>query len=159
MNSDLANTTILLRLGKAYNTATQVFETETGISAARWRLLYLIALQKGISQKQLILQVRVDPGSITRQLRALEDDGLITRRDDPRDARLTRLGLSRSGRTEVRRVMRLRLGFLARMVQNVSEHDLITCLNVLDRICLNLGDEAPLPGAETTATMNSKETP
>lgn len=145
MNADLPTHSMLLRLGKAYNISTQAFEAATGVGASRWRLLYLIAMQSGISQRQLIRQVRVDPGSITRQLRALEDDGLIARQADPADARLMRLMLTRGGRTEVARVMRLRRQFLAEMVDGVSERDLRTAMKVLDRICVNLGDDAPLP--------------
>ena len=151
MNADLPTHSMLLRLGKAYNTATQSFEAATGVSAARWRLLYLIALQSGISQRQLIRQVRVDPGSITRQLRVLQDDGLIERRADPADARLMLLLLTRAGRTEVARVMRLRRQFLAEMVDGVSERDLRTAMKVLDRICVNLGDDAPLPATPQAA--------
>ncbi|MBL8382624.1 MAG: MarR family transcriptional regulator [Burkholderiales bacterium] len=134
-----------MRLGKAYNAATQAFEALTGVGAARWRLLYLVHQQPQVSQKQLIRQVRVDPGAITRQLKALEQDGLISRSDDPRDTRLTRVRLTRSGQTLVRRVMRLRADFLERMVAGIPRADVFTCLDVLERISRNLGDDEPLP--------------
>lgn len=143
----LQPSTIFLRLGKAYNATTQAFEALTGVGAARWRLLYLVSQQPLVSQKQLVRQVRVDPGSITRQLTALQRDGLIERSDDPRDTRLTRVRLSPAGRQEVQRVMRLRARFLQRMVQGVESGDLAACLQVLDRICHNLGDTEPVPVA------------
>jgi len=139
--------TVLLRLGKAYNAATQAFEALTGVGAARWRLLYLVHRQPLVSQKTLIRQVRVDPGSITRQLSALERDGLVERRDDPRDSRLTLVRLTRAGQAEVRRVMRLRARFLGQMVQGLPPQDVAACLRVLEAICINLGDDEPLPQA------------
>ena len=144
-NTDHA--TVFLRLGKAYNAATQAFEALTGVGAARWRLLYLVHRQPLVSQKTLIRQVRVDPGSITRQLSALERDGLVERRDDPRDSRLTLVRLTRAGQAEVRRVMRLRARFLAQMVQGLPPRDVAACLRVLEGISRNLGDDEPLPQA------------
>lgn len=145
MDDWLEQSTIFLRLGKAYNAATQSFEALTGVGAARWRLLYLISQQPLVSQKRLVQQVRVDPGSITRQLSALQHDGLIERSDDPQDTRLTRVRLTAAGQAEVRRVMRLRKRFLDQMVQGLPPAEMKTCMNVLDAICRNLGDQEPVP--------------
>lgn len=145
MDDPLQPSTIFLRLGKAYNASTQAFQALTGVGAARWRLLYLISQQPLVSQKRLVQQVRVDPGSITRQLTALEHEGLIERSDDPEDTRLTRVRLTAAGQAEVRRVMRLRQRFLAGMVQGIPPAHLSRCMDVLDHICRNLGDEEPVP--------------
>lgn len=145
MSSRHQVSTVFLRLGKAYNAATQAFESLTGVGAARWRLLYLIHQQPLVSQKHLIGQVRVDPGSITRQLKALEADGLIARSDDPQDTRLTRVRLTQSGQSLVRGVMRQRAGFLERMVSGMPRRKVLTCLQVLEGISRNLGDDEPLP--------------
>lgn len=145
MSSRQRISTVFLRLGKAYNAATQAFESLTGVGAARWRLLYLIHQQPMVSQKQLVGQVRVDPGSITRQLKALEADGLIARSDDPQDTRLTRVRLTKSGQALVRRVLRQRAGFLERMVGGIPRRDVLTCLSVLEGIGRNLGDDEPVP--------------
>ncbi|MBL8380682.1 MAG: MarR family transcriptional regulator [Burkholderiales bacterium] len=151
MSSRHQVSTVFLRLGKAYNAATQAFESLTGVGAARWRLLYLIYQQPLTSQKHLIHQVRVDPGSITRQLKALEAEGLIARSDDPQDTRLTRVRLTRSGQSLVRRVMRQRAGFLAGMVSGLPRSEVHTCLKVLEGISRNLGDDEPLPPPRSTA--------
>ncbi len=159
MSSRIPVSTIFLRLGKAYNAATNAFEHATGVSAARWRLLYLIACQPGISQRELVRQVRVDPGSITRQLNSLQTDGLVERRDDTVDARAFRLVLTRRGRLEVARVLRIRTHFLYSMVEGLSETDLRATAKVLDRISVNLGDDAPLPpGLETAVDRPRRQT-
>ena len=151
---------VFLRLGKAYNAATQAFEALTGVGAARWRLLYLVHAQPLVSQKQLIRQVRVDPASVTRQLSALERDGLVERSDDPLDSRLTRVRLTRTGQAEVRRVMRLRARFLQQMVGGLPAADVSACLRVLEGISRNLGDTEPLPGrAGRRATGSSPPAP
>jgi MarR family transcriptional regulator, organic hydroperoxide resistance regulator len=140
---------IFLRLGKAYNASTQAFEALTGLGAPRWRLLFLAHLQPGLSQKEITAQVRVDPGAITRQLHALEDAGLIARRDDARDTRLTRIHLTRRGQSLVRSVLRQREEFLQQMTAGIAQADLVRAMTVLERIAANLGDHEPLPQARS----------
>ena len=48
-DTDTDHATVFLRLGKAYNAATQAFEALTGVGAARWRLLYLVQAQPLVS--------------------------------------------------------------------------------------------------------------
>lgn len=145
MTTRIPVSTIFVRLGKAYNAATNAFEGATGVNAARWRLLYLISCQPGISQRELVRQVRVDPGSITRQLNSLQTEGLVERRDDTVDARVFRLVLTRRGRVEVSRVLRIRAPFLDTMVEGLSVTELRALAKALDRISVNLGDDVPLP--------------
>jgi DNA-binding MarR family transcriptional regulator len=146
---------IFLRLGKAYNAATQAFEDLTGISAPRWRLLFLVHLQPGMSQKEITAQVRVNPGAITRQLHALEDAGLIVRKDDARDTRLTRIHLTRRGQSLVRAVLQQRQAFLQQMTAHIPHADLVCAMTVLQRISANLGDHEPLPQARNRSRADT----
>jgi len=159
VDQTLQHTTVFLRLGKAYNAATQAFEAMSGVSGPRWRLLFLIHHQPAITQKQLIRQIRVDPGSITRQLKALETDGLIARSDDPVDTRLTRVRLTTAGRAEVRRVLKLRRTFLDQMVRGIAPRHMDLCLQVLDQICANLGDHDVLPIGPERARASRRKSP
>ncbi|MBM3363616.1 MAG: MarR family transcriptional regulator [Betaproteobacteria bacterium] len=145
LDETLQHTSVFLRLGKAYNASIQEFETLTGIRAPAWRLLFLIHLQPGIGQKSLIRMIRVDPGSITRQLKELERQGLIVRAPDSLDARMARVKLSPKGSSQVKRIMAVRLEFLQRMLKDIPTQDIQTFIQVLDKICLNLGDDLQLP--------------
>jgi DNA-binding MarR family transcriptional regulator len=49
------------------------------------------------SQKRLVEQLRVDPGALTRQLKALEGLGWIARSMDSRDNRVTNVRLTEAG--------------------------------------------------------------
>lgn len=132
-------------LGKAYHASTNNFEESTGVTAARWRLLFLIHRQKSCTQKALISEIRVDPGSITRQLKALEAEKLIVRTDDPADNRLTRVSLSPLGDKLVQGILEKRKRFLETMLKGIPAEDLKTCIQVLESISVNLGDERPIP--------------
>lgn len=135
----LAGQSVLLKLARAYHDATAAFEQASGLTAARWRLLYLIAREGDPTQRDLIGLIRVDPGSITRTLKALELEGLVKRRADEADNRYVRVGLTTAGRRLVDRTMVERERFLARMVEGADPDDVDAFLRVLDRISDNLG--------------------
>lgn len=136
---------VLLWLGKTYHAATAAFEASTGITAARWRLLFLIHRQGSCTQKLLTRQIRVDPGSITRQIKALEADGLIQREDDPSDNRLTRVTLSPKGEALVANVMVARQEFLEHLLDGLAAADVETCIRVLEHLAVKAGDAQPVP--------------
>lgn len=135
----LAPQSVLLKLARAYHDATAAFEQASGLSAARWRLLYLIGREGEPTQRELIAMIRVDPGSITRTLKALEADGLVRRRADAADNRYTRVTLTAAGQRLVDRTMAERERFLARMVEGADPADVDAFLRVLDRVSENLG--------------------
>lgn len=141
----IQDNTVLQWLGKTYHIATTVFEKTTDVTAARWRLLFLIHRQKSCTQKFLITEIRVDPGSITRQLKTLEAEGLIHRESDPIDNRLTRVALSPQGAAYVEEIYVARQRFLERMVEGIPAEDVQTLTRVLEHIARNLGDDRPLP--------------
>lgn len=135
----LAKQSVLLKLARAYHDATAAFEQASGMSAARWRLLFLVARLEECTQRDLIDLIRVDPGSITRSLKSLEREGLVKRRADEADNRYTRVSLTATGRKLVDQVMVKRELFLARIVQGASPDDVEAFLRVLDLISDNLG--------------------
>lgn len=137
------NSTILQRLGKTYHAATAVFEKMTGVTASRWRLLFLIHREITCTQKFLIAEIRVDPGSITRQLKTLEAEGLIQRKSDPTDNRLTLVKLSPKGDLFVKHIYDARGVFFERMLHEIPAEDVEMLTRVLDRIVINLNDEHP----------------
>jgi len=60
-----------------------------------------------LSQKKLVERLRVDPGALTRQLKALEALGWIARSVDPRDNRISNVVLTEEGRRILRNFLDL----------------------------------------------------
>lgn len=139
------DSTVFQWLAKSYHTAANAFEQATNVSAARWRLLFIVDRQKSCTQKFLISQVQVDAGSITRQLKMLESEGLIHRENDPADARLTRVSLTAEGKAYVKDIYKRRAAFLERMLAGIPQKDLEVLVRSFERINSNLGDTTPLP--------------
>lgn len=140
-----ARTTILMRLARAYHAAVEAFEQQSGMSAARWRLLFLIEGAGSCTQRYLVQQIRVDPASITRQLKRLEAEGYIERESDARDNRYTRVRLSSMGLSHMAGLMPARKAFLNRMLEGLVPEDVETLAGMLDRITANMGVQTSLP--------------
>ncbi|MET0275973.1 MAG: MarR family transcriptional regulator [Acidimicrobiia bacterium] len=80
---------------------------ERGASLWHWVLLREAALADGASQRALAQQMHIEPPSLVRQLDTLAADGLIERRPDPDDRRVSRVHVTAAGRkrlTELNRV-------------------------------------------------------
>lgn len=137
--TDPARHSVLFKLARAYNSSIVEFEKDTGLSSARWRLLLLVYRMGGGTQKELINAIRVDPGAITRQLNAIERDGLVRREPDPADNRRVMVSLTRRGQALVDRILEVRRRFLARMTDGVPAGDLAALHRALDRIAENMG--------------------
>lgn len=89
------------QLGRSYRAFVAGFEAHTGQSMARWRILVLLERNGEMSQKQLVRELAIDPAALTRQLKALEQTGMVARHSDLQDARLTNVALTDAGRLAV----------------------------------------------------------
>lgn len=135
---EIERTAVLLLLARAYNTSTAAFELHTGMTSARWRLLFLVNRLKTCTQKQLIELINVDAGPVTRQVTQLEREGLIRREDAQHDKRLTNVSLTPEGRALVRSIMKKRREFLEKMLDGVPPDEVHIFLKTLQKIDTNL---------------------
>ncbi len=92
---------LLQQLSRTYYDLLTPFERYMGMSRARWHMLSMLSRADQLSQAQLSQQLRVDAAAITRQVKQLEEDGLVTRKADPQDNRFTLVELTPHGHTLV----------------------------------------------------------
>ncbi|WP_342564098.1 MarR family transcriptional regulator [Paenibacillus sp. FSL R7-0345] len=77
------------------------FERCAGISPTRLRLLHELYQAEEISQISLQREIDIDPAAITRHLKGLEESGMISRRNNPADNRVTLVSLTPQGRERI----------------------------------------------------------
>ncbi|MBP3194331.1 MAG: MarR family transcriptional regulator [Cardiobacteriaceae bacterium] len=65
-----------------------------GITRTQWTLLTYLSRYEGISQTKLAEYMDLAPMTLTRQIDKLEEDGLLIRKQDPRDRRTNLIYLS-----------------------------------------------------------------
>lgn len=90
--------TLIYQIARTYFELLPPFERFMGLSRARWQIISVLSDKECLSQAQLAQLLRVDGAAITRQVKQLEEDGLVVRRADPQDNRFTLVSLSAEGR-------------------------------------------------------------
>jgi DNA-binding MarR family transcriptional regulator len=71
---------------------------EHGASLWNWLLLREAATAEGASQRELAGLMRIEPPTLVRHLDKLTRDGFVERHPDPRDRRVLRVVVTKSGR-------------------------------------------------------------
>ncbi|TKR56139.1 MarR family transcriptional regulator [Allopusillimonas ginsengisoli] len=123
------------QLGRTYRALMAGFEASIGYSVPRWRILLSLFHEGEMSQKQMAQQLRLDPGALTRHIKAIECEGLIARNNDSADNRLTNVVLTESGRKRVQQTLPRRAAFFESAFGNLSEEqaeELIVVLRSLE---------------------------
>ena len=125
----------MAQLARTYHLVKKMIEKTMGIPSNRWRIFYLIITCEGqCTQKYLTNRIGVDPGAVTRLLKKIEQEGIITRRPDPDDNRITLVTLTEQGKTEVERILELREVFLAQILENCSDEEMNVFQTVLKKM-------------------------
>lgn len=101
-------------------------------------LVYRLAAEEGVSQTQLAGALCLDASTVTKMLLRLERDGVVQRRSDAEDARILRVYLTPRGKTLVQPVLDVWSQMEARLVQGLSEAEMLLLRRLLRQILTNL---------------------
>jgi DNA-binding MarR family transcriptional regulator len=125
---------LLRQIGRTGRAMYAAFEAQVGQPLPRWRILQALHEKKGATQKELAAHLVLDPGALTRQMKILEADGLVTRGSHPQDNRVTSVALTPAGIALVASVKPQRQAFSRKALQGLPADDLATTLAVLERL-------------------------
>ena len=90
---------LLREVIRTYQVLMTAFSRETGMPAARFALMRLLAVgDADIGVMDLARRLAVNPAAVTRQVKEMEGEGLVRRRPDPKDGRRCYVTLSPKGR-------------------------------------------------------------
>ena len=88
----------LLQVHKAHRQRAEAGLNKLGIHTGQEMILLQLWIEEGIPQSQLAASMEVEPPTATKMLQRMERAGLIERRPDPEDARVSRVYLTERGR-------------------------------------------------------------
>lgn len=143
---------VLQQFGRTYRAYAAAFEQRIGHPLPRWRILYALHDHAdAIGQKPLADRVGMDPGALTRQLKALQELGWIERNTSERDNRVTNVTLSAEGRAVVERALPHRAAFLQDVLANVSETTMRNLSRGLAQLEAGIADAVTRTQAQTDA--------
>jgi MarR family transcriptional regulator, organic hydroperoxide resistance regulator len=88
----------VLQVHKAHRQLAEAALNKLGVHTGQEMILLQLWIEEGIPQSQLAASMEVEPPTATKMLQRMERAGLIERRPDPTDARISRVYLSERGR-------------------------------------------------------------
>ena len=86
------------------------------------------------SATEVAHKLGIDPSTVSRQLRPLEEQGLVTRTVDDSDRRVTRLSVTAAGRRALERVERSAIDTLASALESWSADDRALLAQLITRL-------------------------
>ncbi|MCM2604437.1 MarR family transcriptional regulator [Rossellomorea marisflavi] len=125
---------IIYQLNDIYKLMSPKFERCTGISQSRLELLHKLFDVDEISQTQLQKEVCIDGAAVTRHLKQLEAQGMVSRRKNPADNRFTFVRLTKEGREKIDSFKREKEQFISRVLDGFSEAEMKELSSNLSRI-------------------------
>ncbi|MEW9583131.1 MarR family winged helix-turn-helix transcriptional regulator [Paraburkholderia sp. DGU8] len=143
---------VMQQFGRTYRAFMSAFEAQVGHPLPRWRILLALHEQAGeSSQKRLVERLRVDPGALTRQLKALEGLGWIARSMDTRDNRVTNVRLTQAGRSATEASLPRRNAFLHDTMAGLPDDALRALSGALKMLEARIGEVAATASATGAA--------
>lgn len=107
------------------------------------RALSLIAMQEGITQKDLAFLLGVRPQSAGEMLAKLEEYGLVERRKSETDARAIQLFLTEDGRTHAQEIDRMRKVVAEDVFSVLSDEEKEQLASILEKLQAELDKHRP----------------
>lgn len=114
------------------------FERCAGITPTRFRLLQELFRVSEISQISLQKTLDIDAAAVTRHLRGLEDSGMIARRNNPADNRVTLVSLTDHGREHINSYREEKARFISELLTGFNEQERTVLAEMLTRLQYNI---------------------
>lgn len=131
---------ILLMFKSLGNQLGPKFEKAAHMSLSRFEVLYQLVQTEEINQSTLQKSVNIDNAAITRHLKQLEAEGMVTRRKNPCDNRETFVRLTQEGRQRIGSCQSDKASFIHQMFRNFDEKELQQLARLLERIQQNIDE-------------------
>lgn len=138
---------------KAFELAARLAEamrlalTERGLTTSRAEVIYLLAREGTLVQRELAHALGCSPRHVTGLIDTLQDNGLVERRPHPSDRRAVSVVLTEQGADTARWMTRQRHNSARAILGDLPTADLAAFMRVADRI---LHHVAPPTGENTS---------
>lgn len=134
---------IVYRLYEINKQTSSKFERCTGISQSRLDILNKLIEVDEISQTELQKVVNIDHAAVTRHLKQLEEQAMVSRRKNPADNRFTFVRLTDEGRKRIISYQEEKQQFIKKFLTGFNEDERSLLLGMLTRIQENVTNINP----------------
>jgi DNA-binding MarR family transcriptional regulator len=132
-----ADDTFFTEFGAAVLELRQAFTRRVGFSWSRVRVLLWLRREGETRHSELRQHLGADGATITRLVKQLESEGMLSRRSDPADNRYTLAALTGPGETAADEIERSHRRFQQQLLAGVTERDRQAVLRVLQQLRAN----------------------
>jgi DNA-binding MarR family transcriptional regulator len=126
------------RLSVASNAVSQViarsYETTESLSMQEWRVVAVLAEAGELTQQGIVAKTKMDKVTVSRAARALEERGILRRKENEEDARSLRLSLTADGRKIYVRVVPVAAELEREVLKGFSAKEIATLEGLLMRL-------------------------
>ncbi|MBD8500886.1 MarR family winged helix-turn-helix transcriptional regulator [Paenibacillus arenosi] len=136
--NDCTEEQILTLLNGLCNKIHHKFEHCTGISSSRLEILHELCGGAEIKQSLLQKRINIDNAAITRHLKQLEAEGMVTRRKNPDDNRETFVRLSDEGLQKIEGYKIEKENFIRQILKDFDEKEIPILADFLARMKHNI---------------------
>lgn len=128
----------LFSLVTRIHTVSQQRAPQQGSFRGQGRIIFLLAKNEGISQRQLADLAQIKPSSLTQLLERLEKDQLIYRQRDKDDRRIIRVWLTAKGKEKHTNNLLHRRKYEQLLLNEVSDTEKDVFIQVLGKMLLQV---------------------
>jgi len=108
-----------------------------GLSSGQWKVIIVLSIQNGISQRDLAERIFVDGTTLVPIIDSMENKGLVERRADQKDRRNNKIFLTAESESLVDPIIESILRLRKFVYKNIPEKDLEFAKNILKKITEN----------------------
>lgn len=119
----------------------EVRMAEHGASFPEFLILYVVATQPGLSQRDLAVQVGVERPTMSHHMDRLEQQGLVERRRDPDDRRVLRVHPTTAGRRRLAKLDAIVDGLEHELAAQLSDREAKVLHTALTRIAASVATD------------------
>ena len=130
---------LLARVCRSHRNLVATALSRISVSVGQDHVVHRLAVAEGITQSELADALCVDTSTVAKTLARLQRDGIVERRPDPADGRISRVHLTEHGRTLVRPVLEIWNDAERRLVKDLSEAERLLLRRLLRQLQSNLG--------------------
>lgn len=127
-----------------------------GLNESYRNLLFHLSREDGVTQLDLSRMTHLKPPTISVTLTKMEAEGYIERKTDENDRRAVRVFLTEKGKAFESASRKLVKSLDARSLEGMSDEEVATLMELLDRIYFNLTGERPEDKCKRTAKRGGK---
>ena len=119
--------------------------------------LRLLSVEDGVTQRDLARMLHVAPPTVSKMLSAMEKGGLVERRPDEADQRLTRVHLTDAGRDRGREMSAAVGEYVSATFATLSERDRRDLARLLEKLGARIAAAREEPSADDRRATSRQE--